>query len=491
MSQPMSASRAAGLSTPMAAHRRQKANGKARRAAEALSNLDLAEAALDAASPQALIGSLLASKMNPKLRRALTAYMIGQVVYTQGKKWWDKREKKGNFYVTVGGSDNIFMDVQDWLLDLIPDEKRYSLGIKTLRHTGGYNGELTGNYDWDDNVPKDKNKKDYRMWLVYDGAIDQIVEIEGHKVRVSVSSPDNPPKNKDEMFTMWIEKEKKITFACDSKEARDAVLSFLEKITDSVWGEKKVPNFYINSYGTEWYRRQDLPLRSPATVILPEGQMGRIIGDLQEFLDSEHLYNRLGVPYHRGYLFYGPPGTGKTSVARAVATHFNLDVYYMALPDITEDNKLMGLVSNVQPGSILLIEDIDVVQSTHNRDHEQAPERDARRSVSLSGLLNALDGIGTPHGLITMMTTNHIDDLDPALIREGRVDLQELIGPLTNEQVSGLWEMTYNMVPGHLPPITDAANLTTSQIVGILKKNLEDPDGAYTAVRELLESAVG
>lgn len=151
----------------------------------------------------------------------------------------------------------------------------------------------------------------------------------------------------------------------------------------------------------------------------------------------------------------------------------------------------MGLVSNVQPGSILLIEDIDVVQSTHNRDHEQAPERDARRSVSLSGLLNALDGIGTPHGLITMMTTNHIDDLDPALIREGRVDLQELIGPLTNEQVSGLWEMTYNMVPGHLPPITDAANLTTSQIVGILKKNLEDPDGAYTAVRELLESAVG
>lgn len=487
---PVSATRMAAISNPTANRRRRNNNARAKRAAQALSSLDLAESALDASSPQALIGTLLASRMNPKLRRALTAYMIGQVAYVQGKKWWNAREKKGKFYVSVGGTDNIFMDVQDWLLDLIPDEKRYSLGIKTLRHTGGYNAQLSNDWDYEDK-PKSKDEKDYRMWLIYDGSIDQTIEIDGHKVRVSVSSPDNPPKNQEEMFTMWIEREKKITFSCDSIAARNAVISFLDRITDSVWGEKKVPNFYINSYGTDWYRRQDLPLRSPDTVILPEGQMERIIGDLKEFLDSEHRYNRLGVPYHRGYLFYGPPGTGKTSVARAIATHFNLDVYYLALPDITEDNKLMGLVSNVQPGSILLIEDIDVVQSTHNRDHE-GPEvlRDARRSVSLSGLLNALDGIGTPHGLITMMTTNHIENLDPALIREGRVDLQELIGPLTNYQIEGLWQMTYNKVPGKLPTITDESELTTSQIVGILKKHLENPDTAYEEVRELLQSAV-
>jgi len=74
------------------------------------------------------------------------------------------------------------------------------------------------------------------------------------------------------------------------------------------------------------------------------------------------------------------------------------------------------MLNNVPPRSIILIEDIDaifvgreVAVGTHCR-------------VSFSGLLNALDGVKTQDGRILIMTTNHKDKLDPALLRPGRAD---------------------------------------------------------------------
>jgi len=75
--------------------------------------------------------------------------------------------------------------------------------------------------------------------------------------------------------------------------------------------------------------------------------------------------------------------------------------------------------TEVQGGELL--EDVDVFHSATERDDEGS-------GVTLSGLLNALDGIATPRGLLTVTTTNDPSALDVAVIRPGRVDLSEQFG---------------------------------------------------------------
>lgn len=60
---------------------------------------------------------------------------------------------------------------------------------------------------------------------------------------------------------------------------------------------------------------------------------------------------------------------------------------------------------------------------------------DGANRVTLSGLLNCLDGVTSTEARILFMTTNYLDRLDPALIRPGRVDVKEYIGFCSNYQL--------------------------------------------------------
>lgn len=70
---------------------------------------------------------------------------------------------------------------------------------------------------------------------------------------------------------------------------------------------------------------------------------------------------------------------------------------------------------------------MDVFHAAKDRDDESP-------GVTLTGVLNSLDGIWTPHGLITFLTTNDRAVLDDAVIRPGRVDMEEKLDLLTSEQ---------------------------------------------------------
>jgi chaperone BCS1 len=63
--------------------------------------------------------------------------------------------------------------------------------------------------------------------------------------------------------------------------------------------------------------------------------------------------------------------------------------------------------------------------------------------VTLSGLLNALDGVASSEGRIVFMTTNYIDRLDPALIRPGRVDMKEFFGHCSRHQLVQMFRRFY------------------------------------------------
>lgn len=155
--------------------------------------------------------------------------------------------------------------------------------------------------------------------------------------------------------------------------------------------------------------------RSKDSVILPEGMIEDILADIDWFYNNAAWYESTGIPYRRGYMLYGLPGTGKTSLIRAIAAHFKKSIYSLNLTDRNlSDSALIRLLSEIGSEGILLIEDIDAL-------FKERTEKDEPR-VTFSGLLNALDGVATREGMVSFITTNHIERLDPALIRPGRCD---------------------------------------------------------------------
>lgn len=71
---------------------------------------------------------------------------------------------------------------------------------------------------------------------------------------------------------------------------------------------------------------------------------------------------------------------------------------------------------------------------------------DGANRVTLSGLLNCLDGVTSTEARILFMTTNYLDRLDPALIRPGRVDVQEYIGYCSEYQLGNLQNALQTLV---------------------------------------------
>jgi chaperone BCS1 len=174
-------------------------------------------------------------------------------------------------------------------------------------------------------------------------------------------------------------------------------------------------------------------------------------------------------------MLYGVPGTGKTSLFKGLATHFGLDMWYIALGDLKDESNLMGLISEVQPRSMLLLEDIDTVRISHER-NQDGP------GITMSSLINALDGVATPHGLISCMTTNHFDVLDPALIRAGRMDLIEEIGLPGPNEIAGMFQHFYGQAP--LNGI-NVPGLSQAEIAEVFKRHFDDYEGALMELKAM------
>lgn len=229
------------------------------------------------------------------------------------------------------------------------------------------------------------------------------------------------------------------------------------------------------------YTRQ----RPLSSVILPDNQMKQIIGDVQTFLSREEWYHKMGIPYRRGYLFHGTPGSGKSSLVAAMAGEIGMSLYIVSLSGMTDDSELQSLLNNVSaPKAILLFEDIDQAKAATKRrsadeTHEDSP---LARSVTVSGLLNALDGVASRDGYITIMTTNHRKSLDPALTRPGRIDFEVEFKHATTSQAVLLYERFFgkdqgklfqSKLNGNLPELVSMADLQEHFL-----KNLDSPTAA-------------
>ncbi|CAO3656985.1 unnamed protein product [Mucor hiemalis] len=187
------------------------------------------------------------------------------------------------------------------------------------------------------------------------------------------------------------------------------------------------------SYGPEW-RPFGMPRRRRTldSVILDKGITSRIVDDVKAFIGNGKWYNERGIPYRRGYLLYGPPGSGKSSFIQALAgeLEYNICILNLSERGLTDD-RLNHLLSNVPERSIMLLEDIDAAFTKRSQSDNQGYQF----MITFSGLLNSLDGVASAEERIIFLTTNHVEKLDPALIRPGRVDLKEYLGNATEYQI--------------------------------------------------------
>ncbi|KAI3821021.1 hypothetical protein L1987_08577 [Smallanthus sonchifolius] len=125
-------------------------------------------------------------------------------------------------------------------------------------------------------------------------------------------------------------------------------------------------------------------------------------------------------------LFYGPPGTGKSSLVAAMANYLKFDVYDLDLREVQCNSDMRRLLIGTKNRSIVVIEDIDCNVGVQSREVEkEGMDRDANDKITLSGLLNFIDGLWSSCGdeRIIVFTTNHKERLDPALLRPGRMDV--------------------------------------------------------------------
>lgn len=354
-------------------------------------------------------------------QRVLAAAATVQLAWP-AVKWARDKARKEDYTITVAGTDDLYPALHEWVLERIPANARKAMIADS--DEGNADG-FVALRSHDEPAPV------RRVRLRYDGSRTQTVNLDGHKIDVAVAREDLPG-GRERLPANWRRLMEKITFTAKSPAGRDAIVRMLERLAENTYARKRPPSLLIPSrWGGEWTRRDDLPPRTLDSVVLKDGQRERVVSDLAAFLAAEDDYGRLSQPWHRGYLFHGEPGTGKTSIARALANHFDLPVYYLPLGDLERDADLMALVGAIRAKSVLLIEDIDVYHAAVERD-------DTAGKASLAAMLNALDGVWTPHGLITILTTNHIDQIDDALLRAGRVDATEEFTVLDHDQARRL-----------------------------------------------------
>ncbi len=205
--------------------------------------------------------------------------------------------------------------------------------------------------------------------------------------------------------------------------------------------EEERVGLYVND-GSSWDRMASLPLRNISTVFTNDKQGERAVEHVRRFVASKEWYRRRGLPHHTGILFEGVPGTGKTSLIHAVASETGRNLFYLNLGAVTEEKEITGLMADRRrwDNAILVIEDVDSSGAAVRRDAQEGA------TVTLSTLLNVLDGILSPDGLVVMATTNHPEALDPALIRPGRFDLAMRLGPLEWAQFADMAEL-FEMPP--------------------------------------------
>lgn len=171
-------------------------------------------------------------------------------------------------------------------------------------------------------------------------------------------------------------------------------------------------------------------------------------------VSSRKIESKFKSTYAPGIMFYGAPGTGKSSIIEAIANELHAKVVYIDLSDISCSIKaIQHSFLTLKQLLILVYEDIDFLFT--QRDGMD----DLKYKANYNTLLQLLDGYLSLPNTINIATTNHIEKLDEALIRDGRFDLKIELKGLDEEQAKKMcdnFEISYDILNDEEYPINPA-----------------------------------
>ncbi|KAK9758101.1 hypothetical protein RND81_01G207000 [Saponaria officinalis] len=201
----------------------------------------------------------------------------------------------------------------------------------------------------------------------------------------------------------------------DKRRVLRPYLSHIHAVSDEIELNNRQTRLFTCGGGDGRWR--SVPLTHPATmetIAMDAEVKNRINLDIETFLKSKQYYHRVGRVWRRSYLLYGPSGTGKSSFVAALAKSLNYDVYSLDYTKLSEKSDLKSVMLQTTPKSVILIEDFDKYITYTSTS-----------STPLTTILNFMDGIlnSCCDERVMVFTTTTKDDIDPAILRPGRVDV--------------------------------------------------------------------
>ncbi|KAL8522721.1 hypothetical protein ACS0TY_012890 [Phlomoides rotata] len=284
----------------------------------------------------------------------------------------------------------------------------------------------------------------------------------------------------------------------------DSYLDFVMERANEIRRKNQDRLLYTNC-GDPWdegaHPWESVSFKHPSTfdtLAMDPVKKGEIMEDLLDFANGESFYQKTGRPWKRGYLLYGPPGTGKSSMIAAMANFLGYDVYDLELTEVQTNIMLRRLLMKTTSKSIIVIEDIDCSINLTDRNKKSSSSSGSNENkITLSGLLNFSDGLWSCCGSerIFVFTTNHIDKLDPALLRSGRMDMHIHMSYCSFPSLKILLKnyLGYEECDvkkealEEFEAVVDAAAMTPADISEVLIKNLRDKNKAIDELLDILK----
>lgn len=341
-----------------------------------------------------------------------------------------------NFIVKVylNSNDEAFTWIEQWLSKQDYSSRATSVNLKSYSENSRYSEDTASNWELSPGFGI--------HWFWWDGRFIWI----DHDVKDQTLNG----------ATKVLETIKIYTFG----RSQDTLRKLIAQAHKSVKSEMLVP---IRLWRGYWSALRGRTPRSLDTIVLEKDIKQDLIDDINRFLETKEWYQKRGIPWRRGYLISGPPGTGKTSFVFALAGHFNRPICVLNLGSVDNDDDLFSAMIDAPLNAIILIEDIDCAKQSGARQNKfklaqnktynvstdtfelspDSSDNDDEKGITKAGLLNALDGITVPDGRILIMTTNHPDQLDPALIRPGRADTHFIFNYFSEKEQLELANLYY------------------------------------------------